>query len=144
MIGELAQQIATQLAPVLPYLVGPMAIATKEAAAKATGSKISEAAWNNAVILWNKIRPAVEKEPEVAKALQEVAKKPEDPRAETIISWQLEKILAAMPPEELNEIRGIVYESKGKVHITMATNCGVAIGGNATGNTISTGDSGTK
>jgi hypothetical protein len=144
MIEALAQQIATQLAPVLPYLAAPTALAAKDAAAKAAGGKVGEAAWNKAVNLWSKIRPAVEKEPEVAKALQEVAQKPEDPRTEAILSWQLEKILASMPTKELNEIQGIVNKSRSEVRVITAMNGGIAIGGNATGNIMFTNDRGTK
>jgi hypothetical protein len=140
MIEFLAQQIAVQLAPVLPYLIVPTAVAAKEAAEKAAGEKIGEAAWNQIVNLWSKLKPEVEKEPEVVKTLQEVAQKPDDPRAETILSWQIEKILKAMPKEKLKEIQGIVGESRSEFRVTIATNGGIAIGGNAKGIIISTGN----
>lgn len=144
MIELLAQKIATQLSPALPYLKGPTAIVAKEAAAKAAGGKIGEAAWNRAASLWKKLWPEVEKEPEVAKTIQEIAQKLDDPRAEIILSWQLEKILKAMSPEKLNEVQCIIGESKNDIRITTATNGAIAIGGKATGNVMFAGGHETK
>jgi hypothetical protein len=129
----LAQQIAVLLAPFLPGLMkaGSKAVET-------AGGKAGEAAWNKAVNLWSKLRPQVEKEPEVAKALQELAEKGDDPRAQAVLSWQLEKLLAALPPETLEEIREIVAEPGHETHITIATGGSIAVGRDASENVMIT------
>jgi hypothetical protein len=142
--SALAQQLAPILAPVLPYLLKSTATVGKDAAKKALGNKFVEDKWNKATAVWKILQAEVEKKPEVAKELGEVIQEPNDPRTETILSWQIEKILKAMPPEKLNEIQGIVGESKSESRVTIATNRSIAIGGNATGNTMSTGDGRTK
>jgi hypothetical protein len=109
--APLVQQLAPILAPALPYLLKYTA-AGKDAAKKALGDKFVEDTWNKATAIWKILKPEVEKKPEVANELEEVAQKPNDPRAETILSWQIEKILKAMPLDKLKEIQGIVGESK--------------------------------
>jgi hypothetical protein len=135
----LAQQLAGLLAPALPFLAGPTATALKDAAGKAAGGKLGEAAWDKAVKVWEKLLPQVEREPEVSKAIKEVAEKGDDPRAEAILSWELEKLLKALPDETLKEIKGIL-EAKTEGGAAIAIDRGVAIGGNASDNVIITGD----
>ena len=89
--AALATQLAGLLAPFLPKLLDITAAAGNKTV-ESIGGKIGDAAWNKAVGVWNIIRPQVEKEPEVAKALQDAASKPNDPRVEALLSWQLEKL----------------------------------------------------
>ena len=133
---ELAQQAATLLAPLLPYLMSPTVAAGKDAAVKALGGKFIEAAWNKATATWEKFRPEVEKKPEVAQAVKDVAGNIDDPDAKAALSWQLKKVMANMPPDTIDEIRSIIDEKGSMTRITTASNGGVAIGGNASGNII--------
>jgi hypothetical protein len=104
---------------------------------KALGGKFAEATWNKAIDLWGKLWPEVNKRPEVAKAIQEVADKGGDPRVEAILSWQLEKV--NLPPELLNQIKIILDQNVTGVRIITADRGGVAVGGNAEGCTITAG-----
>lgn len=133
----LASKLASALAPFLPALVGT-AVAAGQKAVGSVGGKAGEAAWGKAVSLWDKLRPEVEKEPEVSKAIQDVASRPDDPRAEALLSWNLEKL--TLPPEPLEEIQKIIADTRSETRITTATSGSVAIGGDAEGNIIVTGN----
>lgn len=136
MIEALAAQLAGLLAPFLPKLMGTAIVAGKNAVESAAG-KAGEAAWNKAVSVWNMLRPEVEKEPDVAKAMQDIAGKPNDPRAEALLSWQLEKL--TLQPAMLAELQKIIAESKSDIRVTSADRGGIAVGGNVSGGTIRTG-----
>jgi hypothetical protein len=101
---------------------------------ESVAGKAGEAAWNKAVRVWNILRPEVEKEPEVARAIQDVAQNTEDPDAKVALSWQLKKL--TLPPEVLSELQKIIAESKSDIRITSADRGGVAVGGNVLGGTI--------
>ena len=132
----LAGQLAGLLAPFLPKLLDTAAAAGKIAVESVAG-KAGEAAWSKAVSVWNILRPEVEKDPEVAKAIQDVAKNAEDPDAKVALSWQLKKL--TVPPETLAELQKIVAESKSEIRITTADRGGVAVGGSVSGGTITAG-----
>jgi thioredoxin-like negative regulator of GroEL len=100
------------------------------------GGKIGEAAWDKAVKVWSILKPEVEKEPEVAKAIQDVAQNAEDPDAKAALSWQLKKL--DLPEAAISELQKIISDSRNEIHITTATSGGVAIGGNSSGNIITT------
>ena len=134
--AALAAQLAGFLVPFLPKLMDTAVVAGKKAVESVAG-KAGEAAWNKAVSVWNMLRPEVEKEPEVAKAMQDIAGKPNDPRAEALLSWQLEKL--TLQPAMLAELQKIIAESKSDISITSADRGGVAIGGNVSGGTITAG-----
>ncbi len=132
----LAGQLAGLLAPFLPKLLDTAAAVGKIAVESVAG-KAGEAAWSKAVSVWNILRPEVEKDPEVAKAIQDVAKNAEDPDAKVALSWQLKKL--TIPPEALAELQRIVAENKSGISITTADRGSVAVGGNVSGGTITTG-----
>ena len=134
--AALAAQLAGLLAPFLPKLMDTAAAAGTKVLESVAG-KAGEAAWNKAVRVWNILSPEVEKEPEVARAIQDVAQNAEDPDAKTALSWQLKKL--TIPPETLAELQKIVAESKGDVRITTADRGGVAVGGSISGGTINAG-----
>jgi hypothetical protein len=138
--AALAAQLARLLAPFLPKLMETTATAGKKAVDTLAG-KAGEAAYNKAIRVWNMLKQEVEKEPEVAKAIQDVAGKPNDPRAEALLSWQLEKL--TLPSGTLAELQKIVTESKSDIRITTADRGGVAIGGDASGNVIIAGSNST-
>ena len=139
-IPLLAQQLSSLLAPFLPYLIKG-GITAGEEAAKALGKKFSEASWNLAVKVWTKLGEKVAQDPDVEKRVQEVAEKSSDPRAEAMLSWDLEKVLAALQPNELNEIQNMMNQTTTETRtVTASGERSVAIGGNVSGSTISTGD----
>lgn len=131
--AALAAQLAGLLAPFLPKLLETTAASGKKAV-DTLAEKAGGAAWNKAVSVWNMLRPEVEKEPEVAKAIQDVALNAEDPDAKIALAWQLKKL--TLPPTTLAGIQKIVAESKSDFRITTADRGGVAIGGNVSGGTI--------
>jgi hypothetical protein len=134
------QQLTTMLGPASPYLIGVGATVGQKAV-EAMGSKIGEDALAKAKTAWSKIWPLAEKKPLIVEALKEVAEKPDDPRAQAMLSLQLEKLLADAPLETIEDLRRIVGEPKGRteIRIVTATNDSVAVGGNVTGGTITTG-----
>ena len=134
--AALAAQLAGLLAPFLPKLLETTAAAGKKAVDTLAG-KASEAAWSKAVSVWNMLRPEVEKEPEVAKAIQDVAQNADDPDAKVALAWQLKKL--TLTPTTLAEIKKIVAESKSDIRITTADRGGVAVGGDVSGGTITAG-----
>lgn len=133
---ELAQQATAIIAPFLPYLMNPAVSAGKDAAVKALGGKFVEAGWNRAAGIWKKIWPEAEKKPEVAQVIKEVAENTDDQDAKAVLSWQLKKVMANMPPDTIDEIRSIIADKGSETRITTSSNGGVAIGGNASGNII--------
>ena len=139
--AALAAQLAGLLSPFLPKLMEATAAAGKKTIDTLAG-KAGEAAWNKAVAVWNVLWPEAKKEPEVEKAIQDVAGKADDPRAETILSWQLEKL--TLPPATLAELQKIVAESKSGTRVTTADRGGVAVAGSVSGGTITAGYHGTE
>jgi ATP:corrinoid adenosyltransferase len=138
-IPVLAQQLGPVLAPYLPYLLKGVKKAGEAAAAM--GKKIVEADWDKALRVWEKLRPHVEKQPDVQKRVEEAAEKVEDPRAEMLLTWELEKVLKAMPPQEVYEIQSMVQEAKSETRVVTASGTrSVAIGGDANRAKIDTGD----
>lgn len=131
--AALASQLAGLLAPFLPKLMETATAAGKKAVDTLAG-KTSEAAWNKAVSAWNILRPEVEKEPELAKAVRDVAQNAKDPDAKVALAWQLKKL--TLQPEMLSELQKIIAESKSDIRITTADRGGVAVGGSVTGGTI--------
>lgn len=134
--AELAKEAAALLAPFLSRLMGTASAGAMKAASKKAG----EAAWDRAARLWYKLWPQVEKEPKVAKALQEVAETGDDPQeVEAVISFNLKKIMKDLPPETLAEIQNIFAESNSETRVAASGDRSVAVGGDSTAPII-TGD----
>lgn len=123
----LADQIAGLLAPFLPELIATTVACGKKTVDTLTG-KVIEAAWNKAVSVWDILWPEVEKEPKVAKAIQDL---PNDSRSEDILSWQLENL--TISPETLSKIKKIVAENKSDNRVNTNIN-------QNTGNQVSSGN----
>ncbi|MBK7387335.1 MAG: hypothetical protein IPI63_11740 [Methanothrix sp.] len=134
--AALAGQLAGILAPFLPKLMDTAAAGGMKVLESAA-EKAGEAAWDKAVRVWNILRPEVKKDPEVDRAIQDVAKNAEDPDAKVALSWQLKKL--TLPLETLAELQKIVAESRSEVRITSADRGGVAVGGSVSGSTITAG-----
>jgi hypothetical protein len=135
----LIQQLSSLLAPALPYLMGSAALAGKKVA-EAVGGKIGEGTWNKTQQVWDKLLPWVNKKPEVAASLKEVADNANDPIYTNTLPLNLKKLLEGMPPETVSEIRNIVIsQTKRESRVTKADRGGVAIGGDVSGGTINAG-----
>ena len=134
--AALAAQLAGLLAPFLPKLMDTAAAAGTKVLESVAG-RAGEAAWNKAVRMWNILRPEVKKDPEVDRAIRDVAQNAEDPDAKAALSWQLKKL--TLPPETLAELQKIVAESESDVRITSADRGAVAVGGSVSGSTITAG-----
>lgn len=132
----LVQQVAALLTPLLPHLMSSNIAAGKDAAVKALGGKFVDAGWNKAAGIWKMIRPEVEKNSEIAQSLKDVAENTDDPDAKAVLSRQLKKVMANLPPDTIDEIRSLITEEDSETRITIALNGSVAIGGNASGNII--------
>ncbi|NYT09533.1 MAG: CHAT domain-containing protein [Methanosarcinales archaeon] len=135
--SNLAREVATLLAPFLHRLVGT----DDTAAVKANDNKIGEDYGVRAARLWYKLRPWVEKKPDLAIAIQQLAKARghmEEKKAE--LSFYLEKIMKNLPLETIAEIRNIVAEAKSDT-LFFSDTSSVAVGGSVSGNNlITTGD----
>jgi urease accessory protein UreF len=138
-IPQLASEIGPMLLPYLPYLLK----GAKKAGDLATqvGQKLGEVNWDVVIKVWDKLRPQVEKQPEVKERLEEVAERKEDPRAETLLAWELEKILENLPSKDLQDIHNLIQQSQVETRTTIASGeRSVAIGGDASNAQITTGD----
>lgn len=130
----LAQQLASVLAPFLPFLAVPTVAAGKDAAMKALGGKFADASWEKATCMWKKLWPEVQKKPETAKALKKLAEKGSDPRVEAALSIELEEL--DLSPKVFEEIRSIISEKSLEIRKVSADNGSIAIGGDVQGSTI--------
>lgn len=89
-IGQLAHDLATYLAPLLPLLQQAGHTVSEE-----VGKKLGEGVWERAKALWGGLRPHVEASEPAREALADLAVRPEDVRAQGAAELQLEKILKA-------------------------------------------------
>lgn len=123
------------LAPFLPYLLSAGQELVEEA-----GRKFGAEAWQQAKHLWAKLRPSVEEHEAAKEAVADAAERPDDPRALASLELQLEKLLvsdAALADEVAQIWR------QGPAHLAVASGeRSVAITGDVSGSTITTGDKG--
>ena len=129
----LAQVLTSVLAPVLPYL-----LKAGEKAAEEAGKRIAADTWEQAKALWARLRPKVEAKPAAQEAVLEVAANPQDDDALAVLRWQLRKILAE-DPALAADLATLLPAPSGNVTVASGDRS-VAIGGNASGNIIITGD----
>ena len=136
--AELVKEAAALLAPFLPRLMD----AAGTEAVKTVGKKAGEATWDRAARVWDKLRPQLEKKPEVTNVLQDVAEAGDDPKeVEAVLSFNLKKVMKNMPPETLAEIRDIVAEAKSEIRVTIASgDRSAAVGGGVSNSEIITGN----
>ncbi len=140
-LSPLANHAAAVLTPYLPYLFTGLVLTGKKVFER-TGEILTDAGFERAKKLWGKLQPQVVKQPEVQSALVKLAEKPDDPRIESLLSWHLEDVLKALPPQELTAIQNILTENTNAT-VTAKGSRSVAIGGSVSGSTIITGDSNT-
>jgi hypothetical protein len=131
-----------QLIAFLSPFLAPLLFRTEEAVSNAV-TGFGEAAWQQAAKLWERLRGGVEERPAAREAVQDVAAEPDSSGAKAALKWQLEKLLAADPAlgEDLARLwqQGVAAG----VTVTTVTASGersVAVGGDVSGGSISTGD----
>jgi urease accessory protein UreF len=138
-IPEVAKEAAPVLLPYLPYLLKGIKKAGE--LATAASQKLGEVQWDVVLKVWDRLRPTVEKQPEVKERLEEVAENKEDPDAETMLAWELRKVLAELPEKEVQEVHNLIQQTRSETRtVTASGERSVAIGGDASNATISTGD----
>jgi hypothetical protein len=139
MIEELAQQSTAILLPFLPYLLGPTAIAAKDAAIKAMSGKFVDAAWDKAASVWENLRPHIEKNPETRESLEKLIKKDNNPAQEALVIWEFEKLLSDLSPKDLTKLKISLGKSTNHPSSSDRT---IKIGRDAKDNIIIMGDGG--
>lgn len=133
--------LTTFLIPFLPYLLKAGEKASEEAGKK-IGEKFGGGAWEKAKSLWAKLSPNVEAKASAIEAASDVAKDPEDQDAIASLRLQLKKLLNEDSTLSI-EIARLFEEAKQTGCVSNVIASGersVALGGNASGNTISTGN----
>ena len=135
----LAQQLVSFMAPFLPYLLKGGKLAAKKAF-ETLGEQFSEESWEQAERLWNKLRPRVETKPAAREAAQDVAANPNDTDAQAALRLQLKKLLAEDSALAVEIARLLRQTGATGTVVTAMGNRSVAIGGDASGSTIITGD----
>jgi len=139
MDSHLPAQLVQFLAPYLSYLVKGLKLAGQEAAKK-LGEKASEQGFDHAKALWEKLRPKVEAKPAALEAVQDAAEHPDDEDALAALRLQLKKLLAEDEPLA-QELARLLEQTRPAGQTVIASGeRSVAIGGNASGNVIITGD----
>lgn len=135
-IAELSKQVGAFLTPFLPAL-----LAGSQDRLKQTAEKLGKGAAEQAERLWLRLWPGLEQRPAAVEAAREVAKAPDDGDAQAALRLQLRKLLTEEPAlaTELEQL----FEQARRSGAVTAAQRGVAIGGDASGNTIVTGDSNT-
>ena len=134
-VPQIANEIGPMLLPYLPYLLKGAKKAGDLAAD--IGRKLGDVEWDTVFKIWEKLRPQVEKQPEVKEQFKKVAER-ED---EKLLAWELEKVLENLHQQELQEIHNLIQQSKNEFRTTSASGeRSVAIGGGVSGSTITTGD----
>jgi hypothetical protein len=107
MIDEkLAQQLASILAPALPHLIAGANKKAIEGASKMAG----EEAWLKAEQIWSKIKPDIEKNPEINLSIHDAIERKGNFTTEPMLSRELEKL--KLSQETLDDIRRIISEAK--------------------------------
>ena len=88
-VTGLAKELAALLSPLLPYL-----FKVGEKTAEEVGKKFGVEAWDQAKVLWGKLRPTVEAKPAALEAVQDAAAAPNDADVHAALRLQLKKLLA--------------------------------------------------
>lgn len=134
-IGELANSVTTALVPVLPYL-----LKAGEKASEETGKTVAGQSLEWAKSLWTKLKPKVEAKPAALEAAQYAAQTPDDEDGKAALRLQL-KLLLVEDQSLAQEVRNWMAQAKAAgTSVTASGDRSVAIGGDARGTRIITGD----
>ena len=134
-IGALASSVTTALVPLLPYL-----LKAGEKAAEETGKAVASQSFEWGKSLWSKLKPKVEAKPAALEAAQDVAQTPEDKDLQAVLRVQLKKLLTEDQSLAEEVSRWLEQGKAAGITVTASGERSVAIGGDAKGNTIVTGD----
>lgn len=124
------------VAACLPFLVEAGRRFGEDAAAE-----LGDNGWDIAKRIWQKLRPRVEERPAAKEAVDDVAAAPDDPRAVAALELQLEKVVAG-DAALAAELEALLEEARAS-GVVAAGDRSVAIGGDVSGSTITTGDNNT-
>ena len=134
-IALIAGSLTTVLVPLLPYL-----LKAGEKAAEETGKAVAGQSLEWAKSIWAKLGPKVEAKEAALEAAHDVADAPEDEEAQIALRRQLKKLLTE-DQSLAAEVSRWLEQGKATGNIVTASGeRSVAIGGDAKGNTIVTGD----
>jgi hypothetical protein len=134
-IGTMASSLTTALVPLLPYL-----LKAGEKAAEETGKTVAGQSWEWGKSLWSKLKPKVEAKPAALEAAQDVAHAPEDEDLQTVLRVQLQKLLTEDQSLADEVSRWLEQGKAAGITVTASGERSVAIGGDAKGSTIVTGE----
>jgi len=136
---QLPAQPVQFLAPYLPYLFKGLKLAGQEAARK-LGEKASEQGFDHAKALWDKLRSKVEARAAALEAAQDAAAHPDDEDALAALRLQLKKLLAEDDSLAQELARLLPQSGPAGQTVIASGERSVAIGRDASGNVIITGD----
>lgn len=134
-IVALASALTTVLSPLLPYL-----LKAGETAADETGKAIAGQSWEWAKSIWAKLKPKVEAKPGALEIAQDAAQAPEDQDAQAAFRQQLKKLLTEDQSLAEEVSRWLDQGRAAGINVSATGERSVAIGRDAKGNTIITGD----
>ncbi|MGB9777322.1 MAG: hypothetical protein ACPLYD_14800 [Anaerolineae bacterium] len=131
-------QLAQFLAPLIPYLLkGGVELA--KAAAGELGKKLAADSWDGLKRLAESIQRKAETKPALQEALTDAQSAPNDPDALAALRRQLKKLLQE-DAELAAEAARLLRDVRPGTAVIASGDRAVAIGGNASGNIILTGD----
>ncbi len=139
--SAVAVAIMSVLAPALPYLKS-----AGEELAKKAAEELGQAALGKAKALWAKLGPKLEARAGASEMIDDLANNPEDEGARAGVLYHLKKVANDDPEfaKELYALARDIADTPGS-RITIASGeRAVAIGGDAKGNVIITGDKNTE
>ncbi len=132
-------QLAPLLAPIIPYLLkGGIELA--KSAAGELGKKLSADAWDGLKALADRIQRKAERKPALGEALRDAQSAPADADTQAALRLQLKKLLAEDPALLAEAARLLASAPTASQTVIASGSRSVAIGGNASGNIIITGD----
>jgi hypothetical protein len=134
-ISSLASSLTTVLGPLLPYL-----LKAGEKVADETTNAVADQGLEWAKSIWAKLEPKVEAKEAALEAAQDVADAPEDEEAQIALRRQLKKLLTEDQSLAEEVSRWLDQGKAAGITVTASGERSVAIGGDAKGNTIVTGD----
>ena len=135
--SAVAVAIMSVLAPALPYLKS-----AGEELAKKAAEQLGQAALDKAKTLWAKLGPKLEARAGAGEMIDDLAKNPEDEGTRAAVLYHLTKVTSEDPDfaKELYDLAHEIADTPGS-RITIASGeRAVAIGGDAKGTVIVTGD----
>jgi len=134
-IGALANSLTTALIPLLPYL-----LKAGEKAAEETGKAVGSQSLEWAKSLWSKLKPKVEAKPAALEAAEDAAQTPDDEDTQAALRRQFRKLLEEDESLAEEVSRWLEQGKAAGINVSATGERSVAIGGDAKGSTIITGD----